>query len=73
MRMARPARMLWNGAAERRFDIGVEAPHGSPAFGLALRPSTIAAIVEVNATIRITVYPGSEAQPNYKKRRQKQL
>jgi len=64
-----PARIVWDNATERRFDIGCEARDGSRALTLALRPSTVAAVAQVNGTIAITIYPRSAARSNSKKRR----
>jgi len=55
-----PARHLWNTASERRFDIGCDSPSGPRALALALKPTTVAAIAEVNGTIAITIYPRVE-------------
>ena len=61
------ARILWNTASERRFDIGCDSPCGSHAFALALKPATVAAIAEVNGTIGMTIYPRVNEQAKAKK------
>jgi len=72
-RLPEGARMVWDTASERRFDIGCEAPHGPDALALELKSSTVAAIAEVNGTIGITVYRPGGAQLRVRKRRQKHI
>jgi hypothetical protein len=59
-RLPEPARTLWNTASGRRFDIGCKAPSGPHAVALRLRPSTVAAVAELNGTIAFTIYPSNK-------------
>ena len=61
-RLPKEARVLWDSASERRFDIGCDVPSGSNTLALALRSTTVAAIAEVNATVAITIYPKSKSK-----------
>lgn len=50
------ARAIWDGAARRAFDIGIQAglqPHSS---GWVLSTDLMAALVSIDAQVRITVY-----------------
>lgn len=52
-------RALWSCAHERVFSIGIEAGTASASFAALLRPSTLALVAELGASLEIVVYPAS--------------
>jgi hypothetical protein len=50
------ARRLWDTAAKREFNIGVQAGTRPHAFELTLRPETLAAVAGLRARVALTVY-----------------
>ena len=55
-KMPRPAKVLWNRAQTRRFNIGIQAAFKPRSFELPLRPATVKAVTDVGAQLLITVY-----------------
>ena len=50
---------IWNDSFYRIFDIGYEAGSSNNSYSSDLRESVLKRIAEVNASIRITVYPNA--------------
>ena len=51
------AKLLWDGASKRDFNIGIQAGTKRPAFECALLPQTLGSIARLGARVVITVYP----------------
>ncbi len=77
-KLPRSTRKTWDKATSREFNIGVEAPpsvyaesgHSIPIYVLQLKQKTLEAILSVNGTITLTVYPSE--MPTKKQRVRKQ-
>ena len=54
--LPRSAKVLWNGARVREFNVGVQAGRQPHAFELRLEPETVRAVASVKAQIGFTVY-----------------
>ena len=72
-KMPRSARVLWNRAQTRQFNVGIEAAARSRTFELPLGPETLRAAARVGAQLVVTVYapervPGPQAKPSKKRR-----
>ena len=50
-------RRVWDQAFLKIFDIGYQVGNEPPAYQSDLRPETLAAIVRIGASVRITIYP----------------
>jgi hypothetical protein len=55
-KMPRSAKVLWNRAQARQFNIGVEAAVRSRTFELHLRPDTLQAVARLGGKLVVTVY-----------------
>ena len=55
-RMPRSAKILWNRAQVRQFNIGIQAAAKSRAFELHVRPDTLQAMARLGARLVVTVY-----------------
>jgi hypothetical protein len=63
--LPRAARALWDRAADRVFDIGIEHASGTWPFALGLSQDTLKAVVDVGARVAFTLYPLSKGRlPN---------
>lgn len=52
----------WNACEDRIFDVGFEAPSGKHSVVVELLPSTVRAISDVGAKLRVTIYQ-TRSQP----------
>ena len=55
-KLPKQARVLWEGAQSKEFNIGIEAGLEPRSREFKLSPRTVARVAEVDATIAITVY-----------------
>ncbi len=55
--LQRHPRSLWDRAADRVFDIGIEQARGMLPFALGLSQETLRAIADVGARVAFTLYP----------------
>ena len=70
-RMPRSAKILWNRAQARQFNIGVQAAAKSRTFELHLKPDTLQAMARLGGRLVVTVYAPERlpAQEHQSKRR----
>ena len=54
--LPRTARVSWNRAQVREFNIGIQAGTTPHHYGLGVRPETVRAIARINARVGVTVY-----------------
>jgi hypothetical protein len=64
-RLPTSARRLWNGAMERRFNIGIQGANKGETFTTLITTTTLRRVAEVGGEIVITVY----APPERRRRR----
>jgi hypothetical protein len=53
-------RRVWNQAFLKIFDIGYQVGSEPPAYQSDIRPETLAAVVRIGASVRITIYPARD-------------
>jgi hypothetical protein len=56
-------RRLWDRAYRREFNIGIQAADEPSSFELGIQPNALRAVVELNATVVITVYAPHRPAP----------
>src|SRR5205085_888658 len=67
-RLPPSTRRLWDDAAQRRFDIGLEGASSGTPFTARLETSTLRNVAEVDGEIAITIYaPPRRARPRSKR------
>ena len=57
------AKLLWNGATKRDFNIGIQGGNKPPVFECALLPQTLSSIARLGARVVVTVYPVHYVEP----------
>jgi hypothetical protein len=55
-RLPRPARMLWNAAAQRIFNIGIQSGEVPTCYEVALAATTLRDVSSIKGQIAVTVY-----------------
>lgn len=55
-KMPREAKLLWNGAQVRQFNVGIQAASKPQSFELRLRQETLKAVATLGARLVVTVY-----------------